>query len=283
MEIVYDMTGAVILRKDDGTEVDLLKLEGALTLAQRSREFNRRRVIELEDEVTRLRKILAGDGGLSDRLYTAAEVGDLQASEAELVAAPLRRANEVLAEDYARSRKRVIELEKQLAESRELVDFKNKLLGGNTEDKARLRDKVREKTNRVAELERTVTRRVEEIEELETKINSLEKSLAESQKATALFRDRVADLERQLARSIDRENKLEADAAEEREMNRRSIAVRDDLLAAATTRVEKARNVLANREVTEARDAIVTTKGGILADAIGRALGFLTSPVSEQE
>jgi hypothetical protein len=67
------------------------------------------------------------------RLYTAAEVGDAQASEAELVAEPLRRriveletaldARDLAAEgEESEARRRVIELTAELAEQRQRAD-----------------------------------------------------------------------------------------------------------------------------------------------------------------
>jgi chromosome segregation ATPase len=237
MEIVYDESGTrVLLRKDDGTEVDLLKLEGALVLAQKSREFNRGRVVELEDKLHRIGAILAEgkasgtDEFLSvpeieerlvagERLYTAAEVGDLQASEAELVAGPLRR--------------QVAELE---AKVRAYDEDRH-----SERDRA---DKATEAANQALN-ERNAARR------------------------------RVAELERQLANSVGRENKLEADAAEEKTLHKRSLDARDSLLRAATTKVQAAKEILGATAVGRARDEIVTSKGAVLADAIGNALRVL--------
>lgn len=56
------------------------------------------------------------------RLYTAAEVGDAQASEAELVAAPLRRRVAELEAEASEARRRVIELTAELAEQRQRAD-----------------------------------------------------------------------------------------------------------------------------------------------------------------
>jgi len=64
------------------------------------------------------------DGAPSERLYTAAEVGDAQAGEAELVAKPLQR--------------RIAELEKLLEESRALVAHRDKALDQATDDLAAL-------------------------------------------------------------------------------------------------------------------------------------------------
>lgn len=121
-----------------------------------------------------------------ERLYTAAEVGDLQASEAELVAAPLKAENQRLARQVARREAR------------------------------------------------------------------------------------VADLERQLSRSIEREDKLEADADEERETHRRSLAARDSLLQAVV-------EILSSPEVIRARDVIATKNGIVLATAVENASKILKS------
>jgi hypothetical protein len=69
-------------------------------------EDRNKRIIELNDMITEMHRALASsqqareietkradeaEAKLKERTYMAAEVGDLQASEAELVAAPLRR------------------------------------------------------------------------------------------------------------------------------------------------------------------------------------------------
>lgn len=234
MEIVYDGTGTrVLLRKDDGEEVDLLKLEGALTLAQKSREHNRGRVVVLEDRLERIRKILAEDGGLSERLYTAAEVGDLQASEAELVAEPLRTRINAL-------ENRVRNLDHDRHTERDRAD-QNKAWA----------------------------------ERAEANGARLSAALVQAEKDRDSARRRVAELEAQLSRSIDRENKLETDAAEEKTIHSQSIAARDHLLEAATRRISLAREALDRPMVVGARNEIVTSKGAILADAIAEALRVL--------
>lgn len=57
-------------------------------------------------------------GLLAERLYTAAEVGDAQASEAELVAAPLRRQVMSLGRELIVQRERNAELDTELANAR---------------------------------------------------------------------------------------------------------------------------------------------------------------------
>lgn len=119
-------------------------------------------------------------------------------------------------------------------------------------------------------------------EPLRTRINALENRVRNLDLDRHTERDRadkaqarVAELERQLARSIQRENNLEADVAEERETNRRSLAARDHLLSAATTQINLAREALTRTPVAEARENVVTTRGAVLAEAIGVALRAL--------
>ncbi len=89
--------------------------------------------------------------GLGSRLYTAEEVGDLQASEAELVAEPLRRRVAELERDlaywreqYSGREKARADMEIKLAESRDLVAFKDKIRADIDQDNVKLRGKVRE-------------------------------------------------------------------------------------------------------------------------------------------
>ncbi len=296
MEIVYDGTGTrVLLRKDDGEEVDLLKLEGALTLAQKSREHNRGRVVVLEDRLERIRKILAEDGGLSERLYTAAEVGDLQASEAELVAAPLRRRVAYLETELERYRKAhvctdsckpnahvaftgsqiVKELETELANERQEIER----LERENEDADRRINALTGQVRGYDHDRHTERDRADQnkawAERAEANGARLSAALVQAEKDRDSARRRVAELEAQLSRSIDRENKLEADAAEEKTIHSQSIAARDHLLEAATRRISLAREALDRPMVVGARNEIVTSKGAILADAIAEALRVL--------
>lgn len=103
------------------------------------------------------------DGEVSIRrdgraLYTGEQVGDLQASEAELIAEPLRLQIRELTrerdtfkrqaygenERAARLTVQVRELEKTLAESRELVNFKERTADEIDREADRLRGKVRD-------------------------------------------------------------------------------------------------------------------------------------------
>jgi len=119
-------------------------------------------------------------------------------------------------------------------------------------------------------------------EPLRTRINALENRVRNLDHDRHTERDRadkaqarVAELEAALARSIERENRLESDAAELAAENRQSIAARDRLLASANRRISEARDALTRTPVAEARENIVTTRGVVLAEAIGAALRVL--------
>jgi hypothetical protein len=284
MEIVYDETGAFILRKDDGSEVDLLKLEGALTLAQRSREHNRGQVVILEDRLERIRKILAESGGLSERLYTAAEVGDLQASEAELVAEPLRRRIAELeakagyakwCEENDRARaaeRRVAELEKSLAESRELVEFKTRVADEIDADRAKLHGQVREWKLKAEGWDHDRHTERDRADQNKAWAERAELRLAQDAEAHAKA---LAEVKRDRDLRLEELEAAERYQCERAEEHRRSIAARDQLLSAATTRVKAAVEILTRPGVVAARNEIVTSKGAILADAIGNTLAAL--------
>jgi hypothetical protein len=195
---------------------------------------------------------------LSDRLYTAEEVGDLQASEAELVAAPLRR--------------RIAELEKSLAESRELVEFKTRVADDIDADRAKLHGQVREWKLKAQGWDHDRHTERDRADQNKAWAERAELRLAQDAEAHAKALDEV---------KRDRDLRLEELEAAERyqceraEEHRRSIAARDQLLSAATTRVKAAVEILSRPAVVGARNEIVTTKGAILADAIGNALAAL--------
>lgn len=174
--------------------------------------------------------------GLGSRLYTAEEVGDLQASEAELVAAPLRR--------------EVAELSRKL--DRVYADLDRSM-------------EATEKAKRDAEtFKDQAYRENDKAAELRSHVKTLEKTLAESRELVD-FKTRVAD-------EIERDkDKLFATVRDQRQ----SLAARDRLLEAATRRIDAAREFLSRSPVAEARENIVTSKGAVLADAIGNALRVL--------
>jgi hypothetical protein len=172
---------------------------------------------------------------VSQRLFTSDEVGHYQATEAELVATPLRQ--------------RIAELEKTLAESRELVDFKTRVADQMDRDKDKLWARVREERER-----------------------------SERHHADAVEAERkVRELERRNSRLVEEANAQEARHDQERKTDAQSIAARDRLLEAASTRVRMAKEILGATPVSRARDEIVTSKGAVLADAISNALDALSA------
>lgn len=150
------------------------------------------------------------------------------------------KAAEVMAENYTRAAGRNQELEKSLAESRELVAFKTRV---NDEIEGDL-IKAREATGLALNERNRLARR-------------------------------VAELERALGNSIDRENKLETQRVELETHHRMSLAARDRLLETATRKVSAAVELLTAGAVAEARENIVTSRGAVLADAIGNTLRVL--------
>lgn len=206
--------------------------------------------------------------GLASRRYTAEEVGDLQASEAELVAAPLRR-------EVAEMKAKLDRVYADLDRSMDATEKAKSRVAELEEENQRL-------ARQVCEFDRdrrTEQRRADENKAWAGRAEGngarLSEALVQAEKDRDNARRRVAELERSLALSIGRENKLESDAAEEATLHRQSLAARDQLLRAATTRLGAAREILLATAVSRARDEIVTSKGAVLADAIGNALHAL--------
>jgi len=237
-------------------EADLTRIGAAVMGTELVREMKEYReasaAMLLVEALTEVRRVIGESdasvsNGLSSRLYTAEEVGNLQASEAELVAAPLRR--------------RVAELERTLAESRELVELKNQVADDIDVDRAELHDKVRAERDRADQNKAWAER-------AEANGSQLSAALVEAEKQRDSARRRVAELDKQL----DSYQRAERRAMAE---HIRSLAARDNLLSAATTRIRQAKEILAAPKVTKTRDEIVTSKGATLADAIGQALDAL--------
>lgn len=201
---------AVVAAKVEG-------LEKALTLTANSREWNRKRVVELEDELERL-------------------TGDRPSVRDSLAA-------------------QVVRLEKSLAESRELVAFKERVADEIDKDKETLFKRL--------EAEREL------VQEERIRANNLARRLAEAEAS-------IRNLETRNSRLVESANLTEQTVAASLGESRQSIASRDRLLAAATTRVRAAAEILSQKRVAEAADDIVTTKGAILADAIRNALAALS-------
>ncbi|AAT36802.1 Pas54 [Actinoplanes phage phiAsp2] len=213
MEITYDGIGNLTIRFDDGRELgldEILNLDKCLTLTRNSREWNRKRVVELEDMLER---------GVVDVATSTdpGELGRLAGQEDRIIdlEAQVRR------------------LEATLAESRELVQFKEKVADEIDQEAERLRSKVRE-----------------------------------------YDRDRKTERDR-ADRMTAQANRMETDRAELEAEHRRSLAARDRLLETATRKASAARDFLSTNTVAEARENIVTSRGAVLADAIGMALRVL--------
>jgi chromosome segregation ATPase len=170
-------------------------------------------------------------------------------------------------------------------------------------ERDQLREKVARRSRRVADLERTLAQEVNRNTDLEAENQRLARQVCEFDRDRHTERDRAdkaqdalikvrAEREEQdkelrrrasafkvlegryetLLAAMDKNDDSAAEAAAE---HRRSIAARDNLLSAATTRLNAAREILLATAVSRARDEIVTTKGAVLADAIGNALDAL--------
>lgn len=202
-------------------------LEKALTLTTNSREWNRKRVLELEDKLERIDRGHVCTGSCKPNAHVA----------------------------FA-GRQRIEELEKALAESRALVEFKNRVADEADRDKDELFRKLQEEREKAETFRR--------------------QAYQENDRAAVLTRQ-MKELEAQNQRLIDNANLTERTVAASLAEHRQSIAARDALLTAATRRVKAATEYLAAPKVEKARDEIVTSKGAVLADAIGNALRVLNA------
>lgn len=290
-----------------------------------------------------VRGVVGDEGSLSSRLYTAEEVGDAQASEAELVATPLRRR---VAELEAELSRKTAEWKKNSAEGRAQVErlvkraeeaeaseraagpyYAASVVNGLRAELARYnRAHVCVKDcgdnehvafvgrTLVTELETDLVNERAEVARQDAEIHraydaliktraergeaeaDLARSRADWEQRSAENRTQVGRLLKRAARTATRLALREKDAAtfqrqrdeyvaglnaqeyrfaEERRISQQSIAARDNLLRAATTKIEVVRSILAAPKVTKTRDEIVTSKGVILADAISNALAAL--------
>jgi chromosome segregation ATPase len=180
---------------------------------------------------------------VAERLYTDGEVASLQSSEAELVAGPLQA--------------RINDLEDQLVKSRV----------------------------RVNELEGTNTRLVRDRDALRRRIVELEAERERSADNHNTLADRVTELEADLARVRDdrqmvltqRDNALTRVGELDREvrMAQQSTGARDRLLETATTKIENARGILTDPEVTRACERIASRGITFLSREISKAIDAL--------
>lgn len=267
-----------------------------------SREFNRNRVVVLEDELERIRSSRASADLPSRNLYTDEEMAAAQASETELVAAPLRAKIEDLRSAL------------KLA-----ADARDTWINGCTSAQAT----ITELTNRTRELNRDRHTEKARADEAESRVEVLTGQLSVAQqkaeRAEGLDRDRIKYLEvalgearqkaetlsdeldkmadrcDELARDITRmstrltlqlntvtnerdQARRELDAAKTiQNLAERGIEAKDHQLTRATTRIKSALEILRSARVAEAGERTVTPSGAILADAIENALTALES------
>lgn len=131
MEIVYDETNNVRFRLDDGREfklVDLLadlerleKIDGAMSLVANSREWNRKRVLELEDELERYHRAHVCTSSCEKNSHVAFTGKTMVKDLEELVQEERIRGNN-LAQRLAQSEQRERELE---AQNQRLTEYAN--------------------------------------------------------------------------------------------------------------------------------------------------------------
>lgn len=265
MKILYDESGNVAFELEDGREfrlADLLadlerleKIDGAMALVTNSREWNRKRVLELEDELERYQRAHVCTSSCKENAHVAFTGKALVQGLENQVAAQVAAKNfaltqlEKVRQRRDQERQRADRAEVLLAESRELVAFKTRVADEMDRDKDELWAKLKKER--------------ELVQEERTRANNLTRRLAEMEARNSSLIDGANLTERTVAASL----------AEKRQ----SIEARDRLLAAATTRVRTAAEILSQKRVAEAADEIVTTKGAILADAIRNALAALSA------
>lgn len=258
------------------------------------------------------------DGAVSQRMFTAEEVGDYQASEAELVAGPLRRKlAEVEAEldRYRRAhvctdrcqpqahvamegRNLVVELEKSLAESRDLVSFKDGVIASADQDAIQLRSKVRELARgRKSDHEEIVALRQklaeekiqrenngrwaiaeeERVETLNKRNAELARELAAAEKTVAELRDLVA-FKTRVADEMDTDkSKLFTKLQDEREVRQRreeeAKVLHQSLAARDRMAVERSAELVALRDAVEKLAAqIGQVRGAVLGPEMRKIL-----------
>lgn len=178
------------------------------------------------------------------------------------------------------NRKRVEVLDDRLHRIRAILDEEAALQQENEEyhlDRIkRLEEENQRLARQVCEFDRD---RHTERDRADKAVDALIKVRAEREEQDAELRRRASAikvLESRYETLLATLDKAEDDGAEAAAEHRRSLAARDSLLAAATTRVRAAQDILGARRVQEAADQIVTSKGAILADAIRNAHDALT-------
>lgn len=256
MEIVYDEFNNVRFRLDDGREfklADLLadlerleKLETALTLTANSREWNRKRVLELEDTLERAGRISDYPSAL-DWAAVRAERDRLKERVAHLVAGGDEKERD---KDKLFREVELLQKEKEFLEARVREYDRDRHTERNRADVAQ---------RRVAELEKT----------LAASINGSTKVEQE--------------LEAQVLRLTDYADAQEARRAEVNEKHRQSIAARDSLLQEATAKLDRIRRTVWTTELDRLIEnrgvaAVVHELADLSAAAISRVRAFTGQP-----
>lgn len=170
---------------------------------------------EVRDE--RVQVVITLDGATSTdparRLYTAQEVGELQASEAELVAAPLRREISMLKLD-------VDSLQRQLAEANDRCEKNAHVALEGRQLVVELERQRAELTSAMDAQEINHLRETDELRSILRQVNhekrNLEDALVKSQEATALALNQRNEYDRDRKTERDRadQNKAWAERAE---------------------------------------------------------------------
>lgn len=222
---------------------------------------------------------------------TGAEVREMAESNypSELDWTAVRAERDTLRQVVSRRERRIAELERTLAGAidreakldEELVKAENKIRGYDT-DRHTERDRADRERQRASELKDRLSSSEERVKELEDDLGHRDRARDELNRRMLVNGQETA---RKLAQSQDLATRAGADrdlavkrAVElEADLHRseQSVRARDNLLGAATLKIEQARDLLGHDQVTQTRDKIVTTSGVYLADVIGQALDTL--------
>lgn len=238
----------------------------------------------------------------SRNLYTDDEVAALQASEAELVAGPLRHRIAELERMLAGAIDREAGLEEGwAADHKEIVALREKVHAFNLDRKTE-RDRADRERQRASELKDRLSSSEGLVQEERTRGNNLAERLAKAEKALAESRELVAFKNRILndkddelrevrghadqlkKRAEDAESKLMAGhvctaACSENQhvafVGRKALTEMENQVAELTRQIDNARVILADPQLEDARKSIVTRNTIALDKAIGKALDAL--------
>lgn len=204
----------------------------------------------------------------SRNLYTDDEVATLQASEAELVSGPLRR--------------RIAELERTLAASvKRETDLEHKVQGYD-HDRHTERDRADRERQRASELKDRLSSSEERVKELEDELGHRDRARdelnrrmlvngQETARKLAQSQDLATRAETDRDLAVKRVKELEADLLR----SERSVRARDNLLGAATLKIEQAQKILHNPELEEVLGRIAMRGITVIETAIRDASNTL--------